>query len=525
MLKLGPVIKFLGCENDQWRLSVLAVTSDADLAPELSLLGKALSVKAEQILSYTKSKMWLWECTLPLSTKAQSIEYKFDNVPYTVNVPAKNQKPSIAYASCNGFSDPKLMKSVSDQNVLWKRMKALHDGVDTIRTTRYGPWHILLMGGDQVYSDAMWDKKNCRNLATWADLSWDKRKGRSFTLEMRKEVERFFEDLYITRWSQPEVRQALATIPSVMMWDDHDIFDGWGSYPYEQHHCEVYQGIFSVAKAYFKLFQQHAITDLPSATLPDQDVFNQAYRIADLGVMVMDMRTERMPHNPADEHGNALPDQVMSEKSWNAIYKWLDAQQGLSHLLVMSSIPVVHPSMALLETMLGFIPGQQELEDDLRDHWRSKPHMQERLRMIQRLFRLSAEKKCRVTILSGDVHVAAVGVLESDRNDVAPNAAVINQLTSSGIVHPSPPAVVRYFLEQACKVVETVDRGITATMYEFPATTRRLIGARNFLTLEPDAQDRLWANWWVEGEVTPTTKVIHPVQVKLNAIEPQSTPK
>jgi len=317
----------------------------------------------------------------------------------------------------------------------------------------------------------------------------------------------------------------MASIPSVMMWDDHDIFDGWGSYPFEQHNCEVYQGIFNIAKAYFKLFQLQTVDALPRATLPDQDVFNQAYRIGDLGVMVLDMRSERMPHNPQDEHGNLLPDQVMSEKSWNAVYKWLDAQHEMSHLLVMSSIPVVHPSMDLLEKMLGFIPGQQELEDDLRDHWRSKPHMQERLRMIQRLFRLSADKKCRVTILSGDVHVAAVGVLQSDRNDVPPNASVINQLTSSGIVHPSPPAVVRYFLEQACKVVETVDRGITATMFEFPATTRRLIGARNFLTLEPDAQDRLWANWWVEGEVTPTTKVIHPVQLKQNAVEPQSNPK
>jgi hypothetical protein len=70
-----------------------------------------------------------------------------------------------------------------------------------------------------------------------------------------------------------------------------------------------------------------------------------------------------------------------------------------------------------------------------------------------------------------------------------------------------------------------VDRGITATIYEFPATTRRLIGARNFLTLEPDSQDRLWANRWGEGELTPTTKVIHPVQLKQNAIEPQYNPK
>ena len=62
-------------------------------------------------------------------------------------------------------------------------------------------------------------------------------------------------------------------------------------------------------------------------------------------------------------------------------------------------------------------------------------------------------------------------------------------------------------------------------MYEFPATTRRLIGARNFLTLEPDDKERLWANWWVENEADPTTKTIHPVQLKEKALEPSSTPK
>lgn len=139
MLKLGPILKFLGCENDEWRLGLLAVTADADLAPELSIAGKLLTVKSQQLLSYTKSKLWLWEFSVTLAAKAQSVEYKFNNVSYSITVPAKNQKPAIAYASCNGFSDPKVMKNVADQNALWKRMKALHDGVDTIRTTRYGP--------------------------------------------------------------------------------------------------------------------------------------------------------------------------------------------------------------------------------------------------------------------------------------------------------------------------------------------------------------------------------------------------
>jgi hypothetical protein len=142
-------------------------------------------------------------------------------------------------------------------------------------------------------------------------------------------------------------------------------------------------------------------------------------------------------------------------------------------------------------------------------------HRAERLRLIHRLFTYSKDQSCRVTLVSGDVHVAAVGVLESRRDAAEGNAQVINQVTSSGIVHTPPVAMARYFLEQACLQVETVDRGITAAMYEFPTTKRRLIGARNFMTLEPDDADnpsqRLWVNWWVENEVEPSSKVIHPV--------------
>jgi hypothetical protein len=86
----------------------------------------------------------------------------------------------------------------------------------------------------------------------------------------------------------------------------------------------------------------------------------------------------------------------------------------------------------------------------------------------------------------------------------------------------APAAMARFFLEPACQKVETLDRGITAAMYEFRATTRRLIGARNFLSIKPDADNRLWANWWVGGEPDPTTKVIHPVQSMQHGIEPRS---
>lgn len=136
------------------------------------------------------------------------------------------------------------------------------------------------------------------------------------------------------------------------------------------------------------------------------------------------------------------------------------------------------------------------------------------MRLIHRLLAAST-KGIRITLLSGDVHVAAIGVIESDRSNATASARVVNQLTSSGIVHPAPPGVALFFLERACQAVEQIDRGITGTMFEFPTTSHRMIGCRNFLTLQPDGPanpaGRYWANWWAKGEPHPYTKVVHPV--------------
>ena len=39
---------------------------------------------------------------------------------------------------------------------------------------------------------------------------------------------------------------------------DHDIFDGWGSYPPELNWCQVFTGIYGIARHFYCLFQQHS---------------------------------------------------------------------------------------------------------------------------------------------------------------------------------------------------------------------------------------------------------------------------
>jgi hypothetical protein len=518
MASTGPVVQFLGQQGNVWGVSLLLVTGEGDPPPSVSFAGPATVAKPLST-AVPSAPLTAWRFDVAIAQAAQDlvVAYTVNGTAHRMHVPAQGAAPSMAYVSCNGFSDPRAKKSTQQPNALWRRLQRLHQQTDRVDATSYGPVHLLLMGGDQIYSDDMWTA--VPELSAWSDLPWGLRIRAPMTAALRSALEAHFAGLYLERWGQPDIAAVLASVPSVMMWDDHDIMDGWGSHLAKLHDSPVFQGIFAVAKAAFELFQRQMMGAPAPATLPDQDHHNSAYRMGSAGLLVLDMRSERRPRSAfSDSKGGRLqPEQVMSEKSWRAVYQWLDAQaqaKDMKHLFVMSSIPVVHPSFELLEKLLGIFPGQQELEDDLRDHWTSPPHKAERLRLIHRLLKAS-ESGSRVTILSGDVHVAAVGVIESDRADVPENARVINQLTSSGVVHPPPAGVALFFLEQACQQVETIDRGITGAMYEFPTTRHRMIGCRNIMTLQPDAPgkgDRLWVNWWAEGEAHPYTKVIHAVK-------------
>jgi hypothetical protein len=514
---IGPILQFLGQQGNDWGISLLVVQGDADPPPNVAFA--APSVQSPPVCTPVPGlplMAWRVDVAIPQGPLAQAVGYSVNGSNERLHVPAQRAAPNMAYVSCNGFSDPRAKKSIQQPHAMWRRLQRLHEQTDRVDTTSYGPVHLLLMGGDQIYSDDMWTA--LPELSAWSDLPWKQRVKAPMSDTLRRDLQAHFANLYLERWGQPDIAPVLASVPTVMMWDDHDIMDGWGSHPAELHDSPVFQGIFDVAKAAFALFQRQMMGAFTPATLPGQDHHNSAYRMGSAGLLVLDMRSERRPRSAfSDKVGGLLkPEQVLSEKSWRAVYQWLDTQAaigGMKHLFVMSSIPVVHPSFELLEKLLGIFPGQQELEDDLRDHWTSPPHKAERLRLIHRLLQAS-EAGTRITILSGDVHVAAVGVIQSDRAHLTENARVVNQLTSSGIVHPPPAGVALFFLEQACQQVETIDRGITGAMYEFPTTRHRMIGCRNIMTLQPDAPgrgDRIWVNWWAEGEAHPYTKVIHAV--------------
>ncbi len=503
---LGPILKFCGCDNGQWTVSALVVWA-GDEAPIVtasvlpSAAAETRALHAERRLLRTRlhkramHTVECWKFTVDQhATRELQVQYRVDGQAFGFAVPPRDMAPTCAYTSCNGFSDYKKMKDIP-QDPVWNKMRDNH---------AQRPYHLLLMGGDQIYSDAMW---TTTALHDWAAAPNDKKlANKPVTKTLQTEIDDFFFGNYLKVWAYPHVARMLASIPTVMMWDDHDIIDGWGSYPEKLQQSPVFKAIFNIARDYFLLFQQHSATEADVAMrLPLQPGFTKAVRLGGYGLLALDLRSER------------TPDVVMGEQSWQAAYNWLEAQDDCKHMLIMSSIPVVHPDFSTLEMLLCALPGQQELEDDLKDHWLSRTHQWERLRLIHRLQEWSHRTGGRVTILSGDVHVGAIGAIESSQKQYAGKPITIHQLTSSGVVHPPPPAMALFYLEHVGDKVEQLEGGITTAMYKFPGTSHRYIGARNYLSLEPDrvedgrSRNRLWANWYVENEAQPYRQAILPL--------------
>eukprot|EP00955_Chlamydomonas_euryale_P013335 143755-Chlamydomonas_euryale.AAC.1 len=97
----------------------------------------------------------------------------------------------------------------------------------------------MVGGGDQLYNDDVW---NLPSMVQWLSIPEKaSRLNYPFTQEMADQVEWFYFTMYAKHWSQPLFADALASIPHAMTWDDHDIFDGWGSYPTELQFCSVFQ--------------------------------------------------------------------------------------------------------------------------------------------------------------------------------------------------------------------------------------------------------------------------------------------
>ncbi|KAM5436529.1 hypothetical protein MferCBS31731_005807 [Microsporum ferrugineum] len=441
-----------------------------------------------------------WQYTIP---GFRHVDEKHTMSSWNFIVPSVDDSMRIMFHSCNGFS-------VGTDLGHWQGPLLWHD---VLRLHAQKPFHVMIGGGDQIYNDSV---RTDGPLKDWTDISNPhKRRAHPFPNTLRAQCDEFYFNNYVKWYGTEPFATAKAQIPQINIWDDHDIIDGFGSYTDHFMKCAVFRGLGGVAFKYYCLFQHHNAppmstftTDAPQTMQAtngtagiDQRQLEGCYvykepqdehswivgakpgpyveeisrnlymrlgkRIAFAGI---DARTERTRH------------QVNYPETYDAIFSRLDrefaaANGEIKHLILLLGVPIAYPRLAWLENILssplispirllnkrfgwggGFFnkfDGQVDLLDDLDDHYTARQHKAERRQLIQRLQQLSERYSVRVTILGGDVHLAAVGRFYSRVKDHVPidsDPKYMVNIISSAITNKPPPKAVANLLASRNKI-------------------------------------------------------------------------
>ncbi len=293
---------------------------------------------------------------------------------------------SFGLISCH-----KAFKSTSKHEDVTKKMwKILYDKMMEEKSS------FLIQAGDQIYCD---DDNN----------AW----GKSKNTNDENEMLRFYRDVYLDSWAFPEVQKVMQKFPQYMIWDDHEITNGWGA---KKEHRKEYIKIFEAARQAYVEFQDSH--NPPS--LKDGELY-YAFHYGNAAFLVMDIRGHR-DINLADGNGKSP---LVGEEQWKEIKEWIESDKVKNSkvLFVITSVPVVHLSRSF--GSLGWI------KIDIADQWSTKENKHERRKLRGMLYNWSGDENKPVIILGGDVHVGTeICIVETEDKK-----RTINQITSSPITN------------------------------------------------------------------------------------------
>ena len=469
--RVGPILYLRGYDADHMALAALVVRrAGEDPFPLATGQG---SVPATALIERRGMVVDRYLFTLPATADAW---YELGGTRFCVNA-ALNGDLRIAYVSCNGMEHGDLDRPENERNGMWRRLAEQHAA---------NPFNLLLQGGDQVYSDEIPD-------AHPATSGWPRSIGDDLDSTSTAELGSVLRDAWFRRYihvfGQPEFAWLAARVPSLAMWDDHDISDGWGSYPEPILDSDVGRCIFAAARENFLLFQLCAAPGEVPAFCPDRTGENLTWSVhlPGLHVVAPDLRSERRQCRVMDRNG------------WDAFRTALGkAQPG--RVLLLSSVPAVGPRLSILERFMYLTPWKEEYQDDLNDQWQSIRHREEWRRFLGHAIALHERDGVRVTFLSGEIHLATRGTVETAAGD-------LHQLVASGIAHPPPGRMQSLFLGALANLPESPVPGHRLRLLPLPGRKATYTPERNYLVLNRSSGQ--WrAVWELEhGGATPPLRI------------------
>ena len=459
---LGPILFARGADEGGCRLSVVVVAPE-NRDPPLLIPADGQAAAPMRLHSQLSRTVWRYDFRLPVRGDAA---YQLGGVAFPVAADCSGDV-RIACVSCNGQEHGDADRPLAKRNAMWRRLAGEHGRA---------PFSLLLHGGDQLYADEVVQSHPA--LSRWAASPLPEKAEQALTADAREAAENYYFHRYLTLYGQPEFAHLHARVPALMMWDDHDIFDGWGSLPEKLLDSPVGRDLFSAARRMFMLFQLGATDEMPPVGGDESPrrTLTQATHFPRFSVIALDLRSERRPTR------------VMGPAGWNAFEQALAETDCGDQILLMSSVPVLGPRLSWIEKLMDAVPGVQKIEDDLRDQWQSRSHRVEWQRMLKTLERHAAEGENSVTVVSGEIHFATRGEMPFG------NGTIMHQLVASGIAHPPPPRLYARSL------------GLLAALGENPLPDRKVelkpllshrqiyTAERNYSVLERHGEE--WSAAW-----------------------------
>lgn len=492
---LGPILYARPSTATEWRFEVhVTVVADdegppAGLVPDFKVRNPdsvQVTVGGPHLIhrfSDQPVRVWAWDVAAPRDDDEKAVWYQLDGDEHgPVAIPSRFSLPRFAFFSCNGFSDPADVHKVPNPQAMWEDLNERHQaGMGAESADDLSGINLLIGGGDQIYCDALWHREPLLGLSRTPDATLSPDQDRSIRDQ--------YLQWYQQQWGYAGFATAMSSIPCVFTWDDHDIFDGWGSHPADRQKLRLHQAVFRAARETFSVFQ---VGGEGSPLLRRPGSHN---------LQVLDLESESQQARLVlpDLRGDRTICQVLSKQQWDDLVACLtefrtSSDERESYLLLVSSIPVVYR-----RTKLEGIP-VPSVEDDRRDQWEHGSRRGERARLILNLLD-AAGTTSRAAVISGDVHVASRGRIVSSvpahRSFGADS--VVHQVTASAIVHPAPTLIEWLGLKAfSHDDPEVLSDGIVTEVLGVTAE-EKYVRARNYVlgtfTRPQDGNGALWFQW------------------------------
>jgi hypothetical protein len=176
----------------------------------------------------------------------------------------------------------------------------------------------------------------------------------------------------------------------------------------------------------------------------------------------------------------------MGESGWSAFRTAL-GQAGGGRVLLLSSVPALGPRLSVVERFMYLTPWWEEYQDDLNDQWQSIRHKDEWRSFLRDAIVLHESDGISVTILSGEIHLATRGAIETATGELA-------QLVASGIAHPPPGKMLARMLGGFARFAKSPLAGNRIRLRPVPGRRAIYTPERNYLVLSRSSER--WSAVW-----------------------------